>query len=280
MKPVAFETVRAASLAEASRLLREAGGGAKLVAGGQSLGPMLNLRLARPRLLIDVAGIAELTVAVDAADQVVLGSCVTTAAVEDGRAGDAIPMLAEVAGHVAYRAVRNRGTVGGSLCHADPAADWPTALAALGADVIISDGRTERSVPVAGFATGAFETALAPGEILVRIRVPVPSHSAAWGWVKLTRKAGEFALANAAVLVDHERGICRIAIGALRGPPLVVGDARGLFGGGPVGAGALDRVALNRLLGAHGGDGGTERALHVTALARAADRAAAVRSRT
>ncbi|WP_210206952.1 FAD binding domain-containing protein, partial [Rhodoplanes serenus] len=92
----------------------------------------------------------------------------------------AVPMLAGVAAHVAYRAVRNRGTVGGSLCHADPAADWPTALAALGADVIMSDGVSGRTVPVAHLITSAFETALAPGEILVRIRVPLPSRDARW----------------------------------------------------------------------------------------------------
>ena len=100
---------------------------------------MLNLRLARPRLLIDITGIPELTRVEDTADAVTIGACVTTASIEDGRLpGHGLEMLPAVAGRIAYRAVRNRGTVGGSLCHADPAADWVTVLCVLGAECSIA----------------------------------------------------------------------------------------------------------------------------------------------
>ncbi len=115
MKPAMFDFVRAASLADATKLLAESDGSARLVAGGQSLGPILNLRLAQPRLLIDITGIPELTRIEDDDDAVTFGACFTTANMEDGRfPGRGLDALAVVAGQIAYRAVRNRGTVGGS----------------------------------------------------------------------------------------------------------------------------------------------------------------------
>src|SRR5262245_16839652 len=122
MKPVAFDLVRPASVGEAANLLGE---GAKLIAGAQSLGPMLNLRLVQPRLLVDITGIPAMSEVAEDADAVTLGACVTHAAIEDARVPvRGLPMLPAVAAGIAYRAVRNRGTIGGSLCHADPAADW------------------------------------------------------------------------------------------------------------------------------------------------------------
>jgi carbon-monoxide dehydrogenase medium subunit len=277
MKPVAFEVVRPASLSEAAAVLVVHAGEAKLIAGGQSLGPMLNLRLARPRVLVDIAALAELTRVESDVDHITLGACVTTADVEDGRVGaDAIPMLAQVAARIAYRAVRNRGTVGGSLCHADPAADWMTGLAALGAEGLVTDGRTRRSVPVARLMASAFETTLAPGEILEAIRIPKPSPRARWGYYKVCRKAGEFALAIGAVLDDAERGLLRAVMGATSGAPIVVEDARDLFRGGrDIGASSLDEDAASRLLAGAKTADGPRRRLHLTALARAADEARA-----
>ena len=131
MKPANFEFARAATLAEAAAILRQADG-AKVVAGGQSLGPMLNLRLVQPSILVDITAIPELTRIEEDADWLSLGACITTSDIEDGRVPVAeLPILMTVAGGVAYRAVRNRGTVGGSICHADPAGDWLPALLAL-----------------------------------------------------------------------------------------------------------------------------------------------------
>ena len=279
MKPVAFEIARPASLAEAAMLLGPHDGAAKVIAGGQSLGPMLNLRLAQPSLLVDITGIPELTRVETTTDHITLGACVTTADVEDGRIGAAdLPMLAQVAGRIAYRAVRNRGTVGGSLCHADPAADWMTALAALGADAVVSNGARHRTVPVARLMRGAFETAVNSGEILQAIRIPRPSPGARWGYCKVCRKAGEFALAIGAVYADSERGFFRAVVGATNGAPLIIDDASSIFGGArePGSSVQLDEAAATRLLTAAGrGADVVRHRLHLTALSRAAKEAGA-----
>ena len=230
MKPTNFEFARAASLGEAAAVLRQANGGAKAVAGGQSLGPMLNLRLVQPSILVDITAIPELTRIEEDADGITVGACITTSDIEDGRVRmQELPILATVAGGVAYRAVRNRGTIGGSICHADPAGDWVPALSAFGAECIVTDGRHVRRVPVEEFVTGAFEVVLEPGELLQAIRIPRPSRAARCGYYKVCRKAGEFALASGAVLVDSERDRFRAVIGATAGRPIVIDDARAIF---------------------------------------------------
>jgi carbon-monoxide dehydrogenase medium subunit len=270
VKPASFEYLRARSIAEAVSALAQADGGAKLMAGGQSLGPMLNLRLVQPRLLIDIAGIPELaTVAADG-DGLRIGACVTAANIEDGRAPtQAAPMLPRIAGGIAYRAVRNRGTIGGSLCHADPAADWVSALAVLGATCVIADGRASRRVPARDFLTAAFETALAPSEVLEAVIVPKVSRRARFGWHKVSRKTGKFAMAIGAVLWDPEHDLFRAVIGATHGKPIVVEDARELFGN-PGGAVRLDGPRTGELLARHGIAARAARRLHVAALRRAA----------
>src|SRR5882757_246857 len=134
MKPAPFGYERPRDLPAALAVLGEAEGAAKIIAGGQSLGPMLNLRLVEPDLIVDISGLAELKQAERRGDELVLGACVTHADIEDGRIPD---VTRGVAGNIAYRAVRNRGTVGGSLSHADPAADWVSALSALGATLTL-----------------------------------------------------------------------------------------------------------------------------------------------
>src|SRR6476659_6598169 len=204
MKPAIFELVRARTLSEATKILLEADGAARVVAGAQSLGPMLNLRLVQPRILVDVTGIAELTEIDDRADTVTLGACITTANIEDGRLpGRGLRPLSVVAGRIAYRAVRNRGTVGGSVCHADPAADWVNVLPLLSAVALIEGPAGRREVDVQRFVTGAFSTVLDENEILVGLRIPKLSAAARWGHYKFCRKPGEFAEAIGAVLVDR-----------------------------------------------------------------------------
>ena len=271
MKPTNFEFARATSLAEAATILRQAAGTARVVAGGQSLGPMLNLRLVQPSILVDITAIPELTHIEEDADGVVVGACVTTSDIEDGRVRVAeLPILASVAGGVAYRAVRNRGTIGGSICHADPAGDWLPTLCALAAECIVTDGRRARRVPIDQFVTGAFEVMLEPGELLQAIRIPRPSRAARCGYYKVCRKAGEFALASGAVLLDGERDRFRAAIGATEGRPVVIADARMILGGIPRPGAAvrLDERAANELLGRAGLT--TPARLHITALTRAA----------
>jgi aerobic carbon-monoxide dehydrogenase medium subunit len=251
MKPVDFALARPRSLAEALALLAETSGITKIIAGGQSLGPMLNLRLVEPNLIVDISALAELRRCGRENGALVIGACVTHADIEDGRVADiGNGMLARVAAGIAYRAVRNRGTIGGSLAHADPAADWITALSVFGAEVEIASQRGVRRLPLARFVTGALATALDPDELLVAVHVPIPASGAGFGYVKHARKVGEFAHALGAALIDRESGTARAVIGAIDAPPIVFGDARVLLGGRDTSdiAARFDRdVAIARL---------------------------------
>jgi aerobic carbon-monoxide dehydrogenase medium subunit len=220
MKAAAFEMARPAALADATALLARIG--ASALAGGQSLGPMLNLRLARPTLVVPITHLATLHEVSETASSVTIGACVTHATIADGGIPDiGLDVLARVAEGIAYRAVRTRGTIGGSLCHADPAADWVTVLTTLGAEVLTT---ADRVLPLRDFIRGAFRTALNQGELLRAVRIPKLSPAARWGYVKACRKPGEFAHAMAAVLVD--RGMTRAVIGATGGAPIVLEGSR------------------------------------------------------
>src|SRR5262249_26578179 len=169
----------------------------------------------------------ELRAVEESADAVTIGACVTHAAIADGRTPDiGARILARIADGIAYRAVRNRGTIGGSLAHADPAADWLCTLTALGASVVTGRASGGRPLPIHAFALAPFRTALEPCEIVEAVRIPRPLDSARWGYYKACRKPGEFAFAMAAVLVDAARGIRRAVIGAVGGPPVLLEGER------------------------------------------------------
>jgi carbon-monoxide dehydrogenase medium subunit len=223
MKAVNFDYVRPADVSEALAAVARADGGAKFIAGGHSLGPMLNLRLARPQLLVDIARLESLRNIEDRGKVWRIGAGVTHARLEDRRLAGG-EMLQEVAAGIAYRAVRNRGTIGGSLAHADPAADWPLALAALGAAVNIRSARASRAVPADQFIKGAFTTALGEDEIVESIDVPKLSAAGRTGYYKFCRKTGEFAEASAAAVFDPEARTARVFLGALSGAPQPLHD--------------------------------------------------------
>ena len=228
MKACAFDYARPRDVGEALDLLSS--DNTKAAAGTQSLGPMLNLRVVQPSLLVDLRTLEELRSMDERADSVTLGACITHAEIEDGRVPDPTGgFMREVASSIAYRAVRNRGTLGGSLVHADPAADWPSALVLLGATAIIAGPAGRREVPVERFITGLFQTVLGPTELLVGVRVPKRSAKARYGYWKFCRKAGEFAQAIGAALEDPERNEARAVIGATAGAPYVVSSAKELF---------------------------------------------------
>ena len=222
MKAAAFDYVRPPDLAGVRDTLRQ-GSGAKLIAGGQSLLPLLNLRLARPTLLIDVGRIEALRAIEDRGTHVRIGAAVTHAELEDRLITDC-PMLRTVAGGIAYRAVRNRGTVGGSLAHADPAADWPLAMAALGATVIVEGNTGQRQLPADEFMLAAFQTRLEDDELIVAIDVPKLSSDARYGYYKFCRKTGEFPEASAAAVFDPSSKAARLYLGALSGQPQPLHD--------------------------------------------------------
>jgi carbon-monoxide dehydrogenase medium subunit len=230
VKAARFEYLKAATCAEAVNLLAQSDGMGKPVAGWQSLGPMLNLRLAQPKLLVDITGIAELTGATREPAAIVLGSCIPHAAIEDMRVPDVTRgLMPFVARGIAYRAVRNRGTLGGSLAHADPAADWVSLMALLDAQYLVTGPAGVRAVACAEWMQGAFTTTLASDEILTGVRIPALSVSARWSYHKFNRKPGEFAQAIAAFIDDPERGVRRGVIGATDGTPHVIDDATTLL---------------------------------------------------
>jgi carbon-monoxide dehydrogenase medium subunit len=244
----------------------------KIIAGGQSLGPMLNLRLVEPDLIVDISGLSELKQAERSGDELVIGACITHGDIEDRRIPDVTRgAMQRIAGAIAYRAVRNRGTIGGSLGHADPAADWISALAALGAKATLRSLAGTRNLAIEDFITGALESALQPGEIVEAVRVPAMTPSAKWGYVKACRKPGEFAHAIAAVLIDPESATARAVIGAVDAAPIVVGDAAGLFGGRVTGdfAGQFDARVADAILMKAGIAGAADRHIHVAVLRRA-----------
>jgi carbon-monoxide dehydrogenase medium subunit len=278
MKAAAFAYERPSDLNAAIALMTDAKEKAKIIAGGQSLGPMLNLRLVQPELIIDIAGLAELKHAERSGDELVIGACITHGDIEDGRVPDVTRQaMQRVAGGIAYRAVRNRGTIGGSLSHADPAADWVSALPALGAKVRLRGPGGHRDIAVEDFMTGALESALAANELVESVRIPAMRASARWAYVKACRKPGEFAHAIAAVLIDPETETGRVVLGAIEAPPVVLCDASSLFGGKITGNFKREFVAsaADVLLLKAGVANAADRHIHVAILRRAIEEAAA-----
>ena len=273
MKPVNFAYERPRHFDDAVRLLNH-GAQAKILAGGQSLGPMLNMRLVRPDLIVDITGLDELKRYEKKRDYLEIGACVTHSDIEDGRVPDVTGgAMTSVASGIAYRAVRNRGTIGGSLTNADPSADWVSALAALGAEAVLRGLRGARTLPVEAYVTGALETALTPDELLETVRVPVHSKDARWGYYKVCRKTGEYAHAIGAVLLDRTRNVFRAVIGATERKPLVLTDAKALFNGSDNLAN-FDRSAADSMLASSGMSDPLDRKIHVVALVRAIQKAA------
>jgi len=278
MKPAPFGYERPRDLQGTLALLAEAEASAKIIAGGQSLGPMLNLRLVEPQLIVDITALAELKQAERRGDDLVLGACVTHADVEDDRIPDVTRgAMQGVAANIAYRAVRNRGTIGGSLSHADPAADWVSALSALGAKLTLRSLPGARVVAMEEFIVGALESALRAGEIVETIHVPARPASAHWGYVKSCRKTGEFAHAIGAILIDPGAGTARVVIGAVDSAPIVITDAAELFGGRIAGdyKQRFDARVADVLLAKAGVSNAAHRHIHVNVLKRAVQEATA-----
>jgi aerobic carbon-monoxide dehydrogenase medium subunit len=278
MKPAPFGYERPHDLQVALTLLADPEATTKIIAGGQSLGPLLNLRLVEPQMIVDITGLAELKQVERRGDELVLGACVTHADIEDGRIPDVTRgAMQGVAGNIAYRAVRNRGTVGGSLSHADPAADWVSALSALGAKLTLRSLAGARMVAMEDFIVGALESALRVGEIVETIHVPARPASAHWGYVKSCRKTGEFAHAIGAILIDPGAATARVVIGAIDSAPIVIANAAELFGGRIAGdyKKRFDARVADVLLAKAGVSNAAHRHIHVNVLKRAVLEAAA-----
>ncbi|MGH7123740.1 MAG: FAD binding domain-containing protein [Stellaceae bacterium] len=225
MKPAGFDYARPGSLDEALRLLAKNAGRGRLLAGGQSLGPMLNLRLATPELVIDIGRLRELQQVETEDGALVIGAGVSHADIEDGRVPDVTGgLLRRVAAGIAYRAVRNRGTIGGSLAHADPAADWPPVMIALGAELDVASIRGRRRIAAADFATGVLATVLEPDEMIEAIRIPGAANAPRWGHYKIAAKPGDFAESLAVVVIDRNGAGARAVLAGRSQVPIVLSE--------------------------------------------------------
>jgi carbon-monoxide dehydrogenase medium subunit len=200
MIPTEFDYHRVSTVEEAIGLLQEYGDDAKLLAGGHSLLPAMKLRLNRPTKLIDISRIAGLKYIREDGNYLVIGAGsthndVATSALVKSK----VPILAQAGGMIGDVQVRNWGTIGGSLAHADPAADWPASLLATEAEIVAQGKSGKRSVKVQDFFTGLFSTALQEGEIITEIRVPIPANGAVGTYLKFVQPASRFAIVGCAI---------------------------------------------------------------------------------
>jgi aerobic carbon-monoxide dehydrogenase medium subunit len=267
MKAPAFDYKRARTLDEASALL---GGnaGSMVIAGGQTLGPMLNLRLTQPTLLVDITRIPGMTTVQETSSEVILGACITHANFEDGRVPDAAGgFLARVAKGIAYRAVRTRGTVGGSIAHADPASDWVSTLIALHAEVDIHGGAGRRTMPLEQFVKGPLSTDLRISELVSAIRVKKDAAGDSFGYAKLCRKTGEFAEAIGVVRRFSNGKKVRLIAGRSDGSPIVIENGADFIADRSIEREQLYPYLIERGLR----DDSYSRGIHMAALQRALD---------
>jgi carbon-monoxide dehydrogenase medium subunit len=213
MIPAAFEYHAPSSINEATALLARLGADAKVLSGGQSLIPLMKLRLATPPHVVDINGIPGLAYVRENDGFLRIGALTRESDLEESDiVRTRYPLLHDTCTVIADPLVRNLATLGGNLAHADPANDHPATMLALGAEVVTAGSRGERRLPITGFFTGPFETALQPDEIVVEIRVPAPPARSSGAYVKLERKVGDFATAAVAVqLTLGADGACTAA---------------------------------------------------------------------
>jgi aerobic carbon-monoxide dehydrogenase medium subunit len=210
MIPVAFDYKRAGSADEAISLLAEYGDEAKLLAGGHSLLPMMKLRLATPAVLVDVGRLTDLSYIRDGGDHIAIGALTRHRDVETSELLAAQqPLLAHTASTVGDNQVRHRGTIGGSVAHADPASDLPATLLALGATFLAKGPGGERSIDAGDFFKGYFESDLADDELLTEIRVP-KAPGAGWGFQKFNRRAQDWAIVGCSVIRNGTTGVALV----------------------------------------------------------------------
>jgi len=214
MIPSSFTYQRAGSIEEALALVAEHGDDAKFLAGGHSLLPLMKLRLAAPEVIIDLGGLRELSYITDQGSYVAIGALTRHHDVHSsGLLTRDIPLLAHAAGQVGDPQIRHRGTIGGSIAHADPASDLPATLLALDASIVARGVEGEREIPITEFFQGLFETSLEPEELLTEIRVPKPA-SPGWSFQKFTQRAIDWAIVGCAVSSG------RVALVNMGGTPL------------------------------------------------------------
>ena len=224
MKAAIFDYAVPKTVSEASTLLGTAGVATAAIAGGQSLLPMLNLRVALPDLLVDIGRLQELKEVAATPSNIRIGALTTHAAIEDGKLPEAFGgLMQKVASKISYRAIRNHGTIGGSVALADPASDWTGCLMALGAHVRISGVKGTRSQPISEFVLGQYSTSLASDEIILGFDVPRPDVAALrWGFFKVVRKSGAFADSIAFAVANGRGGPASVVLAAAADRPCLL----------------------------------------------------------
>ena len=254
MKPPAFEYHAPASIDEAVTLLAGLGDGAKVLAGGQSLVPLLSLRLAYFDHLVDVGRIAELRGIRNEPESVLVGAATVDAEIErDGELAKRVPLLARVTPFIGHFQIRNRGTVGGSIAHADPAAEYPAVARALDAEMEVASPNGRRRVTAREFFRGFWTTALERDELLVSVRFPVWHGRCGFGVREFARRHGDFAIAGAVVAVqlgaDDRIERCAIGLFGLGSTPLRATAAEeAALGAAPdLATGEIGRLAVTPL---------------------------------
>lgn len=247
MKPAQFEYLRAESVAEAVAALRDQAGEGKIIAGGQSLVPMLNFRLLKPTLLVDITGIAELKFLEETpGGGLKIGALTKHHTLETSPLVKKLfPVLSEAMSHVAHLAIRNRGTIGGSLSHADPAAELPLMAMLLDARIRTASPSGGRTIAAAEFFVAALTTCLDESEIIVEVELPALTPKTGWGFEEISRRSGDFALAAVAMLLtaaDGRVSSAKIAMMGVAETPLRATRAEGLIKGR-----AVDETLLGEL---------------------------------
>jgi aerobic carbon-monoxide dehydrogenase medium subunit len=223
MKPGAFDFLAAKTIAEAQAALAVEGPSTMLIAGGQSLLPMLSLRVAAPDFLIDIGGLESLKESGKSATAIRLGALTTHADAEDGKIPDSFNgLLPKVASRISYRAVRNYGTIGGSVALADPAADWPVCLMALGAEVLVVTRDGVRSEPIGDLIRGQYTTSLLKDDIIIGFDIPPPDARFRWGHFKVVRKSGAYANSIAIAVQRGGDGPVSVTLGAAAARPFLL----------------------------------------------------------
>ena len=248
MKPAPFEYFRPRTLDEALSLLAEHGSDAKPLAGGQSLIPAMNFRLATPSVLVDLNRLTELSYVQDGTGELRIGGMTRQRAVERSPlVGQRFPLIAETMPHIAHPAIRNRGTIGGSLAHADPAAELPAVMVALNATFAAAGKAGTRAIRADEFFTGLFSTALEPGELLTEISIPPAQKRSGFAFHEISRRHGDFALVGVAVAVRLDAaGRCddaRIALLSVGDRPMLAEQAGRLLVGQMPSAGSIRAAA-------------------------------------
>jgi len=244
--PGSFTYHRPSSLDEAIAVLAANGDEARPLAGGHSLIPMMKLRMAAPEHLVDLAGIASLRGIRADGDSIVIGATVTQAElIASSLLAAKIPVLRETSLQIADPQVRYVGTLGGNVANGDPGNDMPALMQALGATYVLHGSAGERLVKAANFYLGAYDTALAPGEILTSVRIAAPPAGHGYAYEKLKRKIGDYATAAAAVILTMEGGVvahCAIALTNLASTPLLAEEAGAIMTGSTCDAATVKRA--------------------------------------